>query len=683
MSRTPALAAVAVAFLAGCGEPAAIEEPAPAATPQAPPPAAREAPVALSGELEPTPRPDLSILRETVREQVEQELAELEPLLADPDGERQELAERFGRLGRVYHAYGLHEPAATAYRNAERLAGDDLRWPYLRAAVAEKQGDTQTAEAALQRALELEPGHLPSLLRLAELRLAQGRHQAAEELFQEAVDQQPDSAAATHGLARVATAQGDHQEAVRRLKQVLELQPEANSVHLLLATAYRRVGDRQAAERHLGQHGPMPVIFDDPWVDGLGDLQQGVGVHLERGLRAFADGRPEEALAEYRKALALEPENRNAMRHLALTLATAGRADEALAAYDRMLEVYPDHQLASLERATVLLQRGRVDEAIVGLRQAIRQDPDFEDAHFNLATAYSRLDRWQEAADGFRQVLRLDRDNVEAHYSLGVALEELGQIAEAASELRLAIAASPDHLLARQRLGSVLERTGDPAGALEQYQAVIGLEAPDQEKALAHYQIGRLLNTLGRDEEAIASFRRAVELFPELWQARFAVANWLDRHNRHAEAADTFARLAAADPGNMLFRQREAQSLMGAGRFAQARRRLEEGLATQPRSFELASVLARLLATAPDAALRDGQRALELAESLYQAQRSIDGAETVAMALAELERYEEAASFQRQILAWAQSEGDAEAVARLRRNLSRYESGLPARQVAG
>ena len=51
--------------------------------------------------------------------------------------------------------------------------------------------------------------------------------------------------------------------------------------------------------------------------------------------------------------------------------------------------------------------------------------------------------------------------------------------------------------------------------------------------------------------------------------------------------------------------------------------------------------------------------------------------------LAELERYDEAATLQRQILDWAESAGEAELAARLRRNLERYESRRPVRQVPG
>lgn len=680
--RRASHAALGLLLLTGCGEPTLVEQtPQPAV--QAPPVTLTEEPEMLGSELEPIPRPDLGPLKKTVREQVEQELAELEALLDDSATEPTQLADRFGRLARVYHAYGLYDPAGAAYRNAQRLAGDDLRWPYLQAVIAHTRGDSTAAERHLNRTRELDPEDLPTILRLAELDLTAGRTEAASELFQAASANQPRSAAAVHGLARTATASGDHEAAVRHLRRALELQPDADSIHYLLALAYRRLGDQQAAERHLEQRGVIPVEFEDPHVDGLDEFLQGVGIHLERGLQAFGASRHEEAIAEYSAVLELEPENPTALRSLALTLATADRHDEAISGFERMLAVYPEHQLARLEYATILLQRGRIDEAIANLEQAIRNDPNFKVAHFNLATAHSRRGDWQKAEAGFREVLRIDRDYVEAHYNLGVALDELDRPQEAASELQQVVAADAEHLLARQRLGSILDRLGRTDDALVQFRAVLDLEVPDEEKGLAHYQIGRLLTAKGLDDDAFDSFQRAVQLFPQLWQARFAVANWLSRHDRHDEAAVIFGRLATADPGNVLARQREAESLMRAGRFQPARRRLEEGLVAHPRSYELASVLARLLATAPDASLRDGARALQLSQELLQARRSIDQAETVAMALAELERFDEAAAFQRQIVDWAEGEGQAELAGRLRHNLQRYENRQPVRQTPG
>ena len=76
--------------------------------------------------------------------------------------------------------------------------------------------------------------------------------------------------------------------------------------------------------------------------------------------------------------------------------------------------------------------------------------------------------------------------------------------------------------------------------------------------------------------------------------------------------------------------------------------------------------------------MRGGGRALELANLVFERQPSIDHGETVAMALAELGRFDEATEFQRRVLRHAQTAAPRQ-VAPIRERLSLYESGEPCR----
>ncbi|MCP4205124.1 MAG: hypothetical protein GY769_24710, partial [bacterium] len=72
-------------------------------------------------------------------------------------------------------------------------------------------------------------------------------------------------------------------------------------------------------------------------------------------------------------------------------------------------------------------------------------------------------------------------------------------------------------------------------------------------------------------------------------------------------------------------------------------------------------------------------RALQIALELYKGSGSLEHGETVAMALAELERFEEAIDWQINLLAEAERQQDSALTARLRHNLERYRQGHPAR----
>jgi Flp pilus assembly protein TadD len=97
-----------------------------------------------------------------------------------------------------------------------------------------------------------------------------------------------------------------------------------------------------------------------------------------------------------------------------------------------------------------------------------------------------------------------------------------------------------------------------------------------------------------------------------------------------------------AAPADEAARFGEATTLVRLGRLAEARERLEEAQRLMPEQGRLTHLLARLLASSPDLAQRDGARAVELAHRVWEAQPDADHGRTLAMALAEAGRCDEA-----------------------------------------
>ena len=141
--RKLALAALLGTLLgAGCRQPAA------------PPP----------GDLEEVLHPDLSAVEEVARRQLAEGRSRLERLLAK-GADRSDIADAFGGLGELYHAYRLLLPAAACYRNAERLDRESFLWPYYLGVVYQAEGDLDAARRSLERALELRSDDGPARLR--------------------------------------------------------------------------------------------------------------------------------------------------------------------------------------------------------------------------------------------------------------------------------------------------------------------------------------------------------------------------------------------------------------------------------------------------------------------------------------------------------------------------------------
>ncbi|MHC4067499.1 MAG: tetratricopeptide repeat protein [Planctomycetota bacterium] len=498
---------------------------------------------ATDNGLQPVPFPDLSHLEARVARQLREMEALWRPVLEDLQASAAQRIEAYGELGMLYHAYQLENPARVCYRNAERLAPREFRWPYLLGVLHQQAGRPDQAEQSYRRALEHQPTFVPALIRLAQLRLLQNRLEEAETLLQRALQESPGSVAAVATLGEVALAGRRFEAAVEYLNNALRAVPSANRLHYPLAMAYRGLGKLDMARQHLAQRGEVGLKPKDPLVDGLAERVQGERVHLLRGQRAFRAGRYQEAAQAFAEAVAAQPESVRARINFGSALASSGNRSGAIAQY--------------------------------------------------------------------RTALRLAPENVTAHYNLG-------------------------HMLA---LDGVID------GAIDHLRAAITLQPTDQQALL---ELAQALRRAGELDEAMVHFGRVVELAPM----------------------------------NAAARLEETAVLVQIGRYRLALRKLQEAHQLMPEDGRLAHALARLLGGTPDLGLRDGARALNLAQRVFKARATPGHAETVAMALAEIGRCEAAAEWQRRALAMGSETGPVSWLRELVRTLRHYEQNQPCRYPA-
>ncbi len=111
---------------------------------------------------------------------------------------------------------------------------------------------------------------------------------------------------------------------------------------------------------------------------GFTDALSNMGAMFEK------KGRLEDAVSYYRKAVSLQPEHMNAQHNLALALHRLGLLDEAEQRYLQVLKLNPDYVAAHNNYASLLLTRGRVAEAIAHLKEVVRLDPAFPNGQENL-----------------------------------------------------------------------------------------------------------------------------------------------------------------------------------------------------------------------------------------------------------------------------------------------------------
>ncbi len=185
------------------------------------------------------------------------------------------------------------------------------------------------------------------------------------------------------------------------------------------------------------------------------------------------------------------------------------------------------------------------------------------------------------------------------------------------------------------------------------------------------------LSREGDQEAAITKYREALEIAPELHGARFALGRLFAALSRFEEAREEFAILVTVNPLDSASRRGEATALILLERWAEARQRLEDSGRAIPGDGQLAHLLARILASAPDKTVRDGTIALELAMRVYDVQKKSVVGETVAMAFAELGEFERAVAIQEKMIEIVEPSGNEPLLALMRERLDAYNRQQP------
>jgi len=179
-----------------------------------------------------------------------------------------------------------------------------------------------------------------------------------------------------------------------------------------------------------------------------------------------------------------------------------GRLEEALALYGPLQAARPTDPAANALLGTVLAQLGRPEEAVAFLSQAARLAPGDPETLNNLAMALEAAGRPREAADVWNQ--------------LGTLLYAQRRHEQAAGVFEKALSAFPGHLGASANLGATLQALGRYAEAVERLTALL---TGNPEEAAAYNNLGNAQMGAGDIEAAIASYRRAIGLRLDYFEA--------------------------------------------------------------------------------------------------------------------------------------------------------------------
>ncbi len=480
--------------------------------------------------------------------------------------------------------------------------------------------------------------------------------------YQKALEINPDYAEAHVNLGNALLQKGNVDEAIVHYQKALQIEPDYAKAHVNLGSVLFQKGDVDEAIAHFQK--ALQINPDN------------AVTCVDLGYALLQKGNVDEAIAQYQTALQINPDYAKAHNNLGNALLQKGDLDEAIVHYQKALQINPDYATARNNLGTALLQKGNVDEAIIHYQKALQINPDDAGAYNNLGNALFQKGNVDEAIVHFQKALQINPDYAKARVNLGNALLQKGNVDEAIVHYQKALLINPDYAEAHVNLGYALLQKGDVDGAIAHYQKALQIE-PNHAKA--HVNLGNALLQKGNLDEAIVHFQKALQINPGNAVAHVNLGYALLQKGNLDEAIVHYQKALQINPDYAKAHNNLGNALLQKGKEDEAIAHYQMALQINPDDAEIQNNLARVLATCPQASLRDGNKAVELAQRANQLTGGGNPAVlgTLAAAFAEAGRFPEAVATAQRALQMAETQSNPALADALRSQLKLYQAGVP------
>jgi len=361
-----------------------------------------------------------------------------------------------------------------------------------------------------------------------------GRLKEAEMLYRRVLEIDRAHADTWHALGLVAVQTGHPADALSLFKQAIALSDANPEFHNNLGMAYLDTGNTSRAVKAFQRALEIAPEYEEGWFNlGAAEARRS---DYDAAAKAFA------------RTLEVAPDNHDARRNLAGVLKRAGRPAEAAAPLDVLLAASPDDAGLIVERAEAALAAGERRAALAFAERALALAPeDPKRIGFAVrirALAGDPLGASRAFIEGYRKIVAKHPDDAASLSELANALNRDGASTEARALLERACQVAPEHDLYRYNLTVVRQQFGD-RGVVDDFAALAAREdspvaarafyamvdqtpdaetdarlerartwlarpdLPTRDRASLEFARGRILDRLGRHDDAFAAYASA------------------------------------------------------------------------------------------------------------------------------------------------------------------------------
>ena len=431
---------------------------------------------------------------------------------------------------RCLHLAGQGHAAMSIVDRLEQDPAGDERLAFSLGIVLAEWKNYERAEAAFSRALKADPANIEILHNLGLAALRAGHLDRAQRVFEIAAQQSPDDVDSVFNLGRVYVAKGDTEQALVFLARARRMAPERTDLLLYLAEQYEDAGFFSGAAD----------AYEEYLKRNPGDPR----ARRERGFMYCRLGRSKIAIADldwYAKQYPRDPVGQFELG----VCQTLDDVNPGLQHLSTALTLKPDFTMARQVRGLVLSREGRWRDALSDLELVVKREPRNSMALLQLGRSYLELGRTSEALGFLERAQALDPESRAVLTQLYRALRTSGRHQEAAATLAKLKTLGPEpwNKKASAEIFQYLEL--DPREQRERFRRnLTNAVTVNPSDPQLQVQMGALLLSDGKTEEALTSFRKSLALSPPAPVLREAASVLLE-HKQYALAREFLSPLVA------------------------------------------------------------------------------------------------------------------------------------------
>jgi len=236
------------------------------------------------------------------------------------------------------------------------------------------------------------------------------------------------------------------------------------------------------------------------------------GAYNALGNFLLEQGKAENAIVYYSKALQIEPNYAQASYNMGLSLDKLGRFQEAIQYYLNTIEISPHFIKAYNNLGNAKFRQGEIEDAEAYYLKALEINPKFADAHFNLGNILNQNGKIDEAISHYLQAIQINPYFVQPYVNLGIVLANQGKVDKAITYFSKAIQIDPNFPDAYYNLGISLLQKNKLDEAITQFAKVIEITPNDAD---AHYNLGNICMKQGNVQQAVIHYKKALQIRPD------------------------------------------------------------------------------------------------------------------------------------------------------------------------